>query len=179
MIFHQAPLPGAFIIESEPAADERGWFARTYESSELEGHGLESDFTQASLSYNLRRGTLRGLHWQAEPFAEAKLVSAITGALFDVVVDVRPGSPTFGRWFGARIDADSHRAIYIPRGFAHGFQTLVDDTTVSYHMTAPYHPEAARGVRWDDPSLGIAWPLEAVIVSLRDRSLPRLMEMAA
>jgi dTDP-4-dehydrorhamnose 3,5-epimerase len=176
MKFLATPLPGLFVVEAEQARDDRGSFTRTFCAEEFRAHGLEVSFVQASFSYNLHRGTLRGMHYQAEPFGEAKLVSCVRGEIHDVAVDLRPGSATFGRSYSVRLDAWSMRALYIPKGFAHGFQTLADDTVVSYHITAPYRPEAARGVRYDDPALGIAWPLPAHAVSPRDRSLPPLAE---
>jgi dTDP-4-dehydrorhamnose 3,5-epimerase len=178
MIFTEAPLEGVFFVDGEPSVDERGSFTRTYCAYELYAHGLEIGVVQSGVSTNRRRGTLRGLHYQAPPFAEAKLVSCLAGAIHDVVVDLRPGSRTYARAFATRLEAGTGRAVYIPRGFAHGFQTLVDDTVVAYQMTAPYHPDSARGLRWNDPALDIAWPIPEPTLSARDRALPLLEEVA-
>lgn len=177
MIFQPTPLEGAFLLDAEPAADERGTFTRTYCADEFAARGLDAAFVQASLSHNHRKGTLRGLHYQAEPHAEAKLVACVSGAIHDVVADLRSASPTFGRVFTVVLDARQRRSLYIPRGVAHGFQTLTDDAVVEYHMTARYHPELARGVRWNDPTLHIEWPIGEAIISPRDRGLPRLEEL--
>jgi dTDP-4-dehydrorhamnose 3,5-epimerase len=177
VIFVPTPLSGAFLIDVEPAADERGSFSRIYCADEFAARGLDAAFVQASLSHNHRKGTLRGMHYQAEPHGEAKLVSCVSGAIHDVIADLRAESPTFGRVFGVVLDASSRRALYIPRGFAHGFQTLTDDAVVEYHMTARYRPEAARGVRWNDPTLRIEWPIGQAIISPRDRGLPRFEEL--
>ncbi|MCC8189079.1 MAG: dTDP-4-dehydrorhamnose 3,5-epimerase [Planctomycetes bacterium] len=152
------PLPGLVLVESEPFRDERGTFARIYCREEFNRHGLNPDFVQQSLVQNRAVGIIRGLHYQAEPYAEDKLVRVVAGAVFDVAVDLRPDSPTRGQWLGVELTAENHRALYIPKGFAHGYQVLVDGTAVLYAMTAPYHPEAARGWRWNDPAFGIHWP---------------------
>jgi dTDP-4-dehydrorhamnose 3,5-epimerase len=178
VIFEEAPLRGAYVIEVEPSFDERGSFARTYCEDAFAEQGLTPCFVQASLSHNRLAGTLRGLHYQIEPHAEAKVVSCIQGAIHDVIVDLRPGSPTYGRSFAAELDAASHRALYVPKGFAHGFVTLAPDSIVSYLISARYQPEAARGVRFDDPALGIDWPVKDPIVSARDRALPLLSELS-
>lgn len=173
MKFTATPIVGAVLIDIEPLRDERGFFARILCREAFAAYGLNGDFVQQSLSWNARRSTLRGLHWQAAPHAEDKLVRVVRGALFDVAVDLRPSSPSFGQWFGVRLDQDNRRAFYIPKGCAHGFQTLVDDTEILYQMTTPYCPEAARGLRWDDPHLAIVWPdPEGAIISERDRMLP-------
>lgn len=170
--FVPTSLAGAYLIEQERHADERGFFARTWCAQEFEGHGLESELAQCSVSFNHRRGTLRGLHYQAPPFAEAKLVRCTRGALFDVAVDFRPDSPTFREWVGIELTESNGSALYIPRGFAHGFLTLADATEVSYQMSTPYNPDAARGVRWDDPFLGLTWPAPVIVIALRDRGYP-------
>lgn len=173
MIFTSTSIAGAFLIDIEPLRDERGLFARTVCREAFAAQGLNGDFVQQSLSWNARQGTLRGLHWQAAPYAEDKLVRVVRGALFDVAVDLRPTSSSFGQWFGAQLDQDNRRAFYIPKGCAHGFQTLVDDTEILYQMTTLYCPDAARGLRWDDPHLAIAWPDPlGAIVGERDRTLP-------
>ncbi len=174
MRFVPADLDGAFVIEQERHADERGFFARTWCADELAERGLESRLAQCSVSFNHRRGTLRGMHYQAPPFAEVKLVRCSRGALFDVAVDLRPGSATFREWFGVELSADNGRALYLPRGFAHGFITLADATEVSYQISAPFRAECARGVRYDDPLVGIAWPERVEVIAARDRDYPDL-----
>jgi dTDP-4-dehydrorhamnose 3,5-epimerase len=174
MVITETPLRPACIIEIEPVRDDRGFFARTFCARTFAAHGLPVGFVQSSLSFNRRRGTLRGLHYQADPCAEGKLVRCTRGAAFDVIVDLRPGSPTRCRWFATELTGANARAIYVPPGFAHGFQTLADATELSYQMTVEYSPELARGVRWDDPALAIAWPLPAPILSQRDASWPDL-----
>jgi dTDP-4-dehydrorhamnose 3,5-epimerase len=168
--FSEAPLAGVFVIEIDRLEDERGSFARTFCFEEFATHGLETAVLQSSVSFNRRRGTVRGLHWQAEPHGEVKVVRVTRGAVHDVVVDLRPGSPTLRESFGVRLDADTGRALYIPAGFAHGFQTLEDDTEVSYQISAAYVPSAARGLRYDDPALAIDWPQPVTVVSERDRA---------
>ncbi len=174
MIFRATKLEGVFIIELERLTDERGFFARTWCAEEFEAHGLNSRLVQCNISYNKKAGTLRGMHYQVAPFAEAKLVRCTMGAIFDVALDLRPDSPTFKQWVGVELTADNRRALYIPEGLAHGFQTLADHSEVFYQMSEFYHPEWARGVRWDDPACGIEWPLPAQIISERDRSYPLL-----
>jgi len=171
MIITETPLQPACVIDIEPARDERGYFARTFSREEFARHGLPGDFVQASLSFNRRRGTLRGLHYQAEPAAEGKLIRCTRGAIFDVMLDLRRESPTWCRWFAVELSADNGRAVYVPPGFAHGFQTLTDDAELFYQMTAAYRPELSRGVRWNDPAFGITWPLADPIVSARDAGL--------
>jgi dTDP-4-dehydrorhamnose 3,5-epimerase len=170
--FIETPLPGAFVIELEPHADERGCFARTFCAREFAERGLASAFAQCSTSWNRRAGTLRGMHWQAAPHAEAKLVRCTAGAIFDAIVDLRAGSPTRGRWFGCELSAEGRRMLYVPEGFAHGFQALRDASEVFYQISAPYAPEASRGFRFDDPAVAIRWPLAPSVVSKRDRELP-------
>ena len=176
MIFESTPLSGAFLVGIEAHSDERGFFARTYCHDEWTRRGLETELSQCSVSFNHRRGTLRGLHYQAEPWPETKLVRCTRGAVWDVMVDLRPDSPTFGRFHGVELDADNRLALYIPAGLAHGFQTLQDDSEVFYQISASYRPEAARGVRWNDPELAIPWPREVTMISDRDRSLPLLKD---
>ncbi len=172
MIFSPTGLDGAWLLEAERMSDERGFFARTFCRQEFADHGLETEYPQEAVSFNHLRGTLRGLHWQASPHAEAKLVRCARGALFDVIVDMRPGSATHGRWFSAELSADNGHQLYIPRGFAHGFQTLRDATQIHYHLSAFHAPQSARGCRWDDPALAIDWPLPVSVISDRDRTLP-------
>jgi len=178
MLFRPLDIPGLFLIELEKTEDERGFFSRLFCSETFLEHGLCADYPQWSVSFNGRRGTLRGLHFQAPPHEEIKLVSCTRGAVFDVAVDVRHGSPLRGKWVGVELSADNRAAIYIPAGFAHGFQTLTDDAEVRYHISERYRPEAARGVRWDDPDLAIAWPnIEERVISSRDLALPRLRDL--
>jgi dTDP-4-dehydrorhamnose 3,5-epimerase len=172
--FEPLPIAGAFRIETEPAEDERGFFARLFDAEEFRSRGLEADFVQRSISFNRRRGTLRGLHYQAEPYAETRIVRCTQGAAYDVIVDLRSRSPAFGRWHAVELTAPNRTAIYIPPGCAHGFQTLVDDTELYYEITPAYVPVAARGIRFDDPTLAVRWPLADPILSKRDRALPPL-----
>ncbi len=174
MIFHETTLQGAYLIESEPAADSRGSFARVYCRREFEKQGLQVEFVQNSISVNQKRGTLRGLHYQAEPDGEVKLVQCVRGALFDVIVDLRPYSASYGRWFGVELSAENNRLLYVPEGVAHGFQTLADNTAVYYMISAFYAPQSARGVRWNDPALAIDWPLADPIISGKDSGWPDL-----
>lgn len=178
MRFHDAALGGAVLIEPEPAADDRGLFARLFDAEAFRAKGLPTAFVQESTSYNRRRGTLRGLHYQIDPHAEAKLVRCTAGALFDVIVDVRPDSPTFGRWQSFDLNADNRHTLFVPPGFAHGFETLSDGTEVFYQMTHPRVPAAERGVVWNDPDLAIAWPLAPTAMSDRDCRLPMLRTQA-
>ena len=175
MIFHELKLNGACVLEPELKIDERGFFARTFCCEALSERGLCTDFVQSSISYNTRKGTLRGMHWQSEPHGEVKLVRCTAGALYDVIVDVREESPTFGKWEAVELSQANRVTLYIPRGFAHGFQTLTDDAEVFYMISEQYHPESARGFRWDDPGVGIEWPEEPTIISERDRSFDLLI----
>jgi dTDP-4-dehydrorhamnose 3,5-epimerase len=171
--FVETALAGVVVVELEEHIDERGSFARTWCRDEMTAAGLSSELAQCSLSRNRRAGTLRGLHFQRAPHEEAKLVRCTRGAIFDVAVDLRAGSPTRGRWVGVELDPDNGRALYVPEGCAHGFQTLVDDTDVAYMISVPYAPAAADGVRWDDPLLAIDWPVTPErTISERDRGLP-------
>ena len=158
MNFVKTPIAGLYVVELERHEDDRGFFARIWSDDELAPLGLDDRVSQCSLSRNTRAGTLRGLHFQAAPHAETKIVRCTRGAIFDVALDLRPGSPTRLRWFGVELDAEHANALYIPKGLAHGFQTLVDDTDVLYMISDPYVPESAGGVRWDDPAFGIQWP---------------------
>jgi dTDP-4-dehydrorhamnose 3,5-epimerase len=168
----QTPLPGALLLEPERIEDERGFFARSFCVDELAARGLTFDIVQCNLSFNKLRGTLRGMHYQRAPHAEGKIVSCIAGSLFDVIVDLRPKSPSYCRWHSETLSSGNRRALAVPAGFAHGFQTLENDTEVLYMMSHRYVPEAAAGVRWNDPAFGIRWPLEQPILSARDAAYP-------
>jgi len=161
MIFRETELAGAFVIEPERIEDQRGFFARTWCEREFREHGLNPRLVQCNVSFNRRTGTLRGMHFQAAPREEAKLVRCTMGAIYDVVVDLRPDSDTFRKWIAVELTAENRTMVYVPEGFAHGFQTLAEDTEVFYQMSETYAPELARGVRWDDPALGIEWPAAA------------------
>ena len=168
MVFKETELKGVFIVEPEIIEDERGFFACSWSPVEFEKHGLNSRLVQCNISFNRKRGTLRGMHFQTKPHEEAKLVRCTRGAIYDVAVDLRPGSPSLYQWVGAELNADNHRMLYIPEGFAHGYQTLADDTEVFYQMSEYYHPESAGGLRWDDAVLRIEWPLPVTVISGRD-----------
>jgi dTDP-4-dehydrorhamnose 3,5-epimerase len=170
VIFAETPLRGAFLIDLEKRGDERGFFARAFCEKEFGAQGLVSRFVQMNDSMNARRGTLRGMHYQLAPRAETKLVRCIRGALHDVILDLRPGSATFGQSFGAHLTAENRRMLYVPKGFAHGFVTLADDTEIFYVVDEFYSPEQERGVRWNDPRFGIRWPLAPVVLSDRDQA---------
>ncbi len=174
VLFTETPIRGAFVVEPEPRADERGLFARTWCRQELADRGFLGRVAQCGVSFSPRRGTLRGLHYQTEPHGEEKLVRVTRGAAYDVIVDLRGNSATFGRWFAVELTCDNRWALAIPSGCAHGLLTLADDTEVFYQMSAPYCPAAARGVRWDDPAIGIDWPEAVQVISERDRSWPLL-----
>jgi dTDP-4-dehydrorhamnose 3,5-epimerase len=174
MIFAATQLDGAWLIDIEPREDERGFFARTWCREELAAQGLDTEIAQESLSFNRHRGTVRGLHFQRSPHEETKIVRCARGAIFDVIVDLRPRSPTYLRWQGFDLTAENRRALYIPKGFAHGLQALTDYAEVAYQISAFHAPEAAGGCRYDDPAFGIAWPLPVAVISERDRSWPAL-----
>jgi dTDP-4-dehydrorhamnose 3,5-epimerase len=169
VIFAETPLPGAYSIELERLGDERGWFARTFAVEEFEQQGLNPTVAHCNASFNARAGTLRGMHYQAQPHGEVKLVRCTRGAAYDVIVDLRSGSPTYCRWYALELTEENGRALYVPEGFAHGFQTLVNDTELHYQMSRPYVSSHARGVRWDDPAFGIDWPPAERTISERDR----------
>lgn len=173
MIFTETELAGAFVLDLERREDERGFFARAWCANELAEHGLETRLVQANVSFNERKGTLRGMHMQEPPHAEVKLIRATRGAVFDVIVDLRPDSPTYRRWAGFELSAENGRAVYVPEGFAHGYQTLTDGAETFYLVSEFYAPGAERGVRWDDPAFGIEWPDPAnAILSEKDASWP-------
>jgi dTDP-4-dehydrorhamnose 3,5-epimerase len=174
MKFHETPLPGVWLIEPARICDERGWFARTFDAEEFRAREMNPDVVQCNASYNARRDTLRGMHYQTAPHGESKLVRCVRGAIFDVAVDLRPGSDTCCQWHGVELTAENGCSLYIPAGLAHGFQTLTDDCEVLYQMGHQYVPETARGVRFDDPAFAIQWPAPRgeLVVSERDRSYP-------
>lgn len=172
MLFTNTDLEGAWLIEAEPNRDARGWFARTFCEREFAAQGLETRFPQHSTSQNDQRGTLRGMHFQRHPHAEAKLVRCLKGAIWDVIIDLNPGSPTYRRWQGFELSAENQRQLYIPKGFAHGFQTLQDDSQIGYLISEFYAPDAATGLRWNDPAFAIAWPLPVSEMSDKDRAWP-------
>ena len=170
MIFIPTLLEGAFLVAPEPIADDRGYFARTFDRDAFAASGLETEFPQWSISHNRRRGTLRGMHYQAAPWEEAKLVGCARGAIYDVLLDVRPRSPSFRRWVAVEVQAHTPRLVYVPKGVAHGFQTLEDDTLVTYQISALFHAEAARGIRWNDSAFSIEWPLTPTCISEKDKA---------
>ena len=172
MIFTETPLAGAFVIDLDKRADERGFFARAWCRREFEEHGLIPHIEQINVGYSRRRGTLRGMHWQNPPHAEVKVVRCVRGAMFDVIVDLRPESPTRCRWFGVELRSETGQMLYVPQGFAHGYQTLADETEMIYQTTQPYVSQSATGVRYDDPAFGIRWPLDVTCVSDADRNWP-------
>jgi dTDP-4-dehydrorhamnose 3,5-epimerase len=172
MTFEKTKLPGVFEIRIEPKPDERGFFARCWCQREFEDNGLNSKLVQCSVSFNVRKGTLRGMHYQTAPNQEAKVVRCTRGALYDVVVDLRRNSPTFGEWVAVVVTAASRNMVYVPEGCGHGFLTLEDETEVMYQISEFYSPESARGVRWDDPAFRIVWPGEVKVISERDRTYP-------
>ncbi|MDP9065479.1 MAG: dTDP-4-dehydrorhamnose 3,5-epimerase [Pseudomonadota bacterium] len=178
MKFSEAPLAGAYVIDLDRVADERGFFARSFCETEFAARGLPPPLRQSSVSFNAKRGTLRGLHFQAAPDEEEKLVRCTAGAIFDVIVDLRPASATHRRWFAAELSAVNHRSLYVPKGFAHGFMSLTDSSEVLYMISAPFVASAARGVRWDDPAIGIEWPMAPTVMCARDAGYPLLRDGA-
>ncbi len=172
MIFKETHLAGAYVIEPRIIGDERGFFARAWCQKEFEAHGLEAALVQSNLSFNKFKGTLRGMHRQIAPAEEVKLVRCTKGAIFDVIVDLRPDSPTHTQWFGIELTESNHTMLYVPRGFAHGYQTLADDCEVFYQVSEFYTPECERGARYDDPAFGIEWPLPVTTVSPKDQGWP-------
>ena len=172
MIFRETKLEGSFIIEVRKIADERGFFGRSWCKREFNAQKLSAEMAQANIAFSFHKGTLRGLHYQQEPFAEAKLVRCTRGAAYDVILDLRPDSPTYGQWIGTELTQDNYHMIYAPEGFAHGYLTLEDDTEMSYSVSQFYAPEAERGIRYDDPAFGIAWPADIRLVSDKDKGWP-------
>jgi len=173
--FLETPLRGAYVLEPEKLPDERGFFARVWCADELGAHGLCSAWVQSSISFNDKAGTLRGMHYQAAPYEETKLVTCTAGAVLDVIVDLRADSPTFCGWFAAELTARNNVTLYVPCGFAHGFLTLEGGSVLQYHISEYHHPESTRGVRWDDPAFAIQWPGEPHVISQRDREYPDFM----
>jgi dTDP-4-dehydrorhamnose 3,5-epimerase len=172
MIFTETELKGAYIIDLEKNEDERGFFARSWCQREFSAHGLDARLVQCNMSFNSKKGTLRGMHFQAFPYEEAKVVQCIRGSIYDVIVDLSKGSPTFGQHFGFILSADNRKMLFVPKMFGHGFLTLEDNTEVFYQMSEFFAPENARGFRWNDPSFGIKWPAEVKIISDRDKTYP-------
>jgi dTDP-4-dehydrorhamnose 3,5-epimerase len=172
LIFIETALKGAFVIEMQKLEDERGFFARAFCEREFAAHGMTSTIAQCNVSYNLRKGTLRGMHYQAAPFEETKVVRCTQGAIFDVIIDLRPESPTYKNWICVDLSAQNCRMLYVPANFAHGFETLDDKTEVFYQMSQFYSSEHSRGLRWNDPAFEIRWPIEPQVVHERDRNYP-------
>ena len=173
MIFTETKLRGAHVIELEMFEDERGFFATNWSAKEFEARGLAALIAEANVSFNKKKGTLRGMHYQQHPHGQAKLVRCTRGAIYDVIIDLRNSSATLANWFAVELTADNHRMLYIPAGFAHGFQTLVDNTEVSYQMSSVFVPDSGSGVRWNDPAFGISWPLADMTINERDRTYPQ------
>ena len=172
MIFTETKLAGAFVIEPERLEDMRGFFAMNWSEREFRERGLVSQFVESNISFSQKRGTLRGMHYQARPHGQVKLVRCTMGAIYDAIIDLRPGSPTFKQWASIELTAQNRLMLYVPVDFAHGFQTLADNTEVTYQMSSTYHPESSRGVRWDDPAFGISWPDADRVIIPRDREYP-------
>jgi dTDP-4-dehydrorhamnose 3,5-epimerase len=172
LIFTETKIKGVFIIEPELIKDERGFFSRSFCQDEFEKQGLETSIVQCNISYNKKKGTLRGMHYQAPPHEEVKMVSCTKGAIYDVVLDLRKESEMYGRWLSIELTDENNKTLYIPKGCAHGFQSLMDNTIVYYQMMEGYHPECARGIRWDDPAFGIQWPFRKAIISEKDSNFP-------
>jgi dTDP-4-dehydrorhamnose 3,5-epimerase len=180
MTFTETRLAGVWIVDCDVFPDERGYFAPAWRPEPFQERGLETAIAQASLASNRQRGTIRGLHYQAAPFEEVKVIRVVKGGVHDVTVDLRPGSPTYLQWIGVDLTAENRRMLYVPRGIAHGYQTLADDTDVFYFVSTAYAPAHQQGIRWDDPAIGIVWPLGApAIISARDRQFPDLRPAAA
>jgi dTDP-4-dehydrorhamnose 3,5-epimerase len=176
VLIHETPLPGAYVLKPQPSNDERGFFARMWCAEELAQHGLNAEWVQSSISFNEAALTLRGMHYQVAPHEETKLVRCTSGAVFDVIVDLREDSTTFRRWFAVELNAQNNLTLYVPPGFAHGFLTLEDGSVLEYHMSESLHADSARGVRWDDPAFGIQWPSAPEVLSASDAQLPTSAE---
>lgn len=176
MKFHPLSLEGAYLIEPDPISDERGFFARVFCKTEFEQKDLNPNLDQCSISFNHRKGTVRGMHFQKDPHAEVKIVRCTRGAIYDVVLDLRPDSPTYKKWEGVALSAENRKMLYIPEGLAHGFQTLEDNTEIFYQISRPFAPASASGVRWNDPSFNIVWPLEISIIANKDQTFPTYEE---
>ena len=178
MIFQETKLKGAFIIELEKHKDERGYFSRAWCQKEFTAHGLNPNMVQANVAFSLKKGTLRGMHYQAEPYQEAKLVRCVRGKVFDVIIDLRPNSVTYRQWFGVELTPGNQTMLYVPEGFAHGYQTLLDNTEVFYLVSQFYTPDSERGVRWNDSAFGIDWPKTTdLIISKKDQSWPDYLDV--
>lgn len=178
MNFSATPIQGAFTIEAEPISDNRGYFARTYCQEEFTKHGLIIPFVQCNLSHNHKRGTIRGMHYQSAPFEEAKVVSCTQGSIYDVIIDMRPSSASYLKWFSVELNETNTKMIYIPEGCAHGFQTLEDGVQVYYQMSSMFEPSASKGIRWNDPFFNIEWPLKCEVISDKDLSYPDFIRKA-
>lgn len=172
MIFKELPLQDAYIIEPEPIEDARGFYARALCEKEFADHGLELNIVQSNISFSLKKGTLRGMHYQVAPHLEAKIVRCTRGGIYDVIIDMREESPTYKQWYGQELTSENRKTLYIPGGFAQGFITLQDNSEVSYNVTEFYHPESERGLRYNDPEFGIEWPITPVVISDKDRNCP-------
>ncbi len=172
MIFSETKLSGVYVIEIEKIEDERGFFSRIWDKDEFSKVGLGTEFVQTSISSNKRKGTIRGMHYQTKPYEEDKIVRCVKGEIFDVVVDLRPDSKTFKEWFSIKLSSDNYKMLYVPKGFAHGFQTLEDNTEVFYQISEYYNSKHAKGVKWDDDTFQIKWPLKATVISQKDSSNP-------
>ena len=172
MIFTETRLKGAFIVDILRLEDERGFFGRSWCRDEFVEHGLNDQLTQCNISFNKKQGTLRGIHYQVAPHEEAKLVRCTMGEIYDVIIDLRPTSPTFTNWIAMELTAENRRSLYVPEGFAHGFQTLTDNAEVFYQMSETHHPESARGIRWNDPMFNVSWPINTIVISEKDNNYP-------
>lgn len=172
MIFTETKLLGAFLIEPEKNQDERGFFARNWSQREFAEHELVSNFVESNISFSRRKGTLRGMHYQAAPHGQVKLVRCTAGAIYDAIIDLRPESPTFKQWISVELTAQNHLMLYVPLNFAHGFQTLKSNTEITYQVSSPYHPQSSTGIRWNDPAFGITWPNDERVILARDREYP-------
>lgn len=176
MIFTETRLKGSYIVDLNPIEDERGFFARSWCRKEFESHGLNSDIAQCNLSFNHRKGTIRGMHFQVEPYREVKLVKCTRGAIFDVIIDLRTDSGTFKSWIGVELSSENRRMLYVPKGFAHGYQALEENTEVFYQVSQFYQPQVERGYRWNDPAFLIKWPLDVTCISSKDSSYPDFIQ---
>ena len=172
MIFSETKFLGVYIIEIEKYEDERGFFARTWDKNQFKEMGLDDNIIQSSMSYNRKKGTIRGMHYQIKPFEETKLVRCTKGKIFDVIIDLRKDSKTFKKWISIELSENNHRTLYIPKGFAHGFQTLEDNTEIIYDISQTYNPEYSKGIKWNDKIIGIKWPLEVTMISKKDSMNP-------
>ena len=172
MIFKETPLAGAYVVDLKRLEDPRGFFARAFCADEFKAHGMVPDVLQANLSWNEKRGTLRGMHYQLAPYQETKFIRCVRGSLYDIIIDLRPDSPTFGKSFGIELTADNRTALFVPRDFAHGFITLQDDTEAIYMVSQTYQPGSEAGIRWNDPGFKLSWPMEPVVISDKDANWP-------